>query len=134
MSSNVSMTGLRELLEGLAHTERDMNRAKRRANLRGVEIVADELTRQVPFGINSVHRYKGDTHMKNSVVTSTNKTDRNTGEYYAEAGFPKAAAWRAHFPLGTIKQAPNPYFDRTIRNSSSRVNSAMAAEIAKVLR
>lgn len=132
--SNVSMSGLRETLEGLANTERDMKKAQRRANLAGVEVVAQELRRQAPYGVVGKYRYEDDTHMRDSVVTSGNRTDKNTGGYYAEAGFPKGVAWRSHFPLGTIRQAPNPYFDRTVTNSASRVNSVMASEISKVLR
>lgn len=134
MSKNVKMQGLQEILDNLANTERDMKKAKSRANIKGAEVVADELRRQVPKGVNSKYNYINDGALSDNVVNSNNKKDKNTGESYAEIGFPKGTAWRAHFPLGTIKQPPNPYFDRTITNSSSRVNKAMADEIRRVLK
>lgn len=132
-SSNVKMEGLNELVKTLANTERDMSKAKKRANIRGAEVVADELRKQAPRGKNDTYKYSKDGHMADNVVTSSNKKNKNTGESYTEVGFPKGVAWRSHFPLGTIKQAPNPYFDRTTKNSASKVNSAMASEIKKVL-
>lgn len=133
MSTNVKIDGLKEILDKLAKTELDMEMAKRKANVRGGEVVAEELRKQAPFGKGN-HKYSNDGHMRDRVVMSNNKRDKGTDESYIEVGFPTGTAWRTHFPLGTIKQAPNPYFDRTITNSASAVNRAMAEEIKKVLR
>ncbi len=131
---NVRIEGTRELIDKLSRTAEDVKKASRRANIAGAEVVAKELERNVPRS-----GYSGKNpqpKMINNVVISGNRTNKDAGgEYYVAVGFPRGVAHRVHLPeFGSIDQAPQFYFTRTIQNSQRAVQQAMTAEIMRVLK
>lgn len=128
----VKITGLRELISGLAKKESDILAASKKANQAGGKVIGENLKNNVPRS-----GYSGanpQTRLADAVVVSGNRSNNSTYESYVAVGFSSAANFRAHIPeFGSISQGPQGYMAKTVQQSESQIPIAMAKAIRGVL-
>lgn len=124
------------------HINRDLlNLARRKQNvlnkalLKAGEVLAEELEINTPKQtardgqINRTTR-AGHAHLQNNVVFSLDEHE----EGKVLIGYTKDVAWRAHFPeLGTIKQKPQGFMERTTNSSMNKAVKVLERELRKGL-
>jgi|SRR5699024_7535481 len=127
-NENVKIEGVREIIDNLAKSQEQVKKAQREAVKAGAQIAAEELKRNVP--VSDV----GGDKLKHSVRVSGARRNTSSFEYYAAAGFPKGIAHRAHFPeFGTIKDPPQFYLAKTVRNSWGDIQKEMMNAVRRAI-
>lgn len=102
----------------------NLEKAERRALEHAGEVVADRLRANTP----DISDAKG-KHAKNSVVVS--KVDQNNE---VKVGYVKDVAWRIHFvEIGTIRQKPKAFIQRTEREVKQQVLTIIQDEVRRGL-
>lgn len=75
--------------------------------------------------------YDTKTHMKDHVVYSKPTANKPV----SEVGFDKQVAWRAHFvEFGTIKQDPQAFIEKTLKDIESKVTDIIQSEMMRRLK
>lgn len=75
--------------------------------------------------------YDTKTHMKDHVVYSKPTVNKSV----SEVGFDKQVAWRAHFvEFGTIKQPPQAFIQKTMRDIENKVADIIQSEMMRRLK
>lgn len=127
---SVRIEGVEEIIKNLAKTANDIKKAKNAATRAGGEIVAKELERQVP-----VSGRGGSAKLDNTVATSNNRRDKDTGENYVAVGFSRETSHRVHVTeFGSLKQSSQGFMTKTVNITANDVQKAMMDEVRKVLR
>jgi HK97 gp10 family phage protein len=105
---------------------RRLKRVENRAILKGAEILADTIRKEVP--VSDIDHL----HIRDDIVISNVK--RKDGDTFVEVGPSKQTAWRAKFlEFGTVKMSPNPFMSRSEKLSRERVKEAIKREVQKGL-
>ena len=75
--------------------------------------------------------YDTKTHLKDHIVYSKPTVNKPV----SEIGFDKQVAWRAHFvEFGTIKQRPQAFIQKTMRDIESKVADIIQSEMMRRLK
>lgn len=139
MSRNAGfrIEGVEEIIANLAKTANEMEKAGNRARRAGAEVVAEELKKNTPKSTRksrSTKREYGD-HLKDNVVISGQRKDKDFGDKFVAVGWPKGMSWRVHFVnFGTIFQQPSGFIQKTVNSSGAKVQQAMVDEVRKVFK
>lgn len=113
-SSNINLNAIKQNLEKI----------ERRALEKAGEAVAERLRTNTP----DISDANG-KHAKNSVVVS--KADQNNE---VKVGYVKDVAWRIHFvEIGTIRQKPQAFIQRTEREMQQQVMNIIQDEVKRGL-
>lgn len=96
--------------------------------------VAQQFAKNIPYWSNSKAKMSGKRgsymreHMRDHVIYSKAK------DGYVEIGFDDEVAWRAHFTeLGTIKQPPQHFIEKSIDELAQEVQKRVEQELARRL-
>ena len=120
MGLSTDSSGISRELKRLARANK---KVEEKALQKAAEMVAAELRSNTPVDPES----KG-KHLKDNVVIGTAKD----GEI--QIGYAKEVAWRAHFvEMGTIKQRPQGFIQRTQESMQEEVMRLLEAEIRRGL-
>lgn len=124
------------------HINQDLRRLARQqksvydvALLKAAEVLAEELEANTPKqtardGQIDRSTRAGHAHLQNNVVFSLDEYE----EAKVLIGYTEDVAWRAHFPeLGTIKQKPQGFMERTTNSSMNKAVKVLERELRKGL-
>ncbi|ARQ04397.1 MULTISPECIES: HK97-gp10 family putative phage morphogenesis protein [Staphylococcaceae] len=126
--SKVEVSGIEEILDNLERLNVDVEKQSKKALLNASKIVEKELQRQSPYD------YEGKIHMKDHVVSSRVKRNRETGDLYVSVGYPKGIKHRVHIvEFGTINQAPQHFMSDTIKNTEKETLNVIAKTLREAL-
>ncbi|TDM04065.1 HK97-gp10 family putative phage morphogenesis protein [Macrococcus carouselicus] len=123
--SGVEVNGTDEILQKIELLGLNVKKVTAQALKNGAEIVVEELEKQSPYDS------EGNIHMKEHVVMSSVKTDKETDAKYITVGYPKGIKHRVHVvEFGTINQSPQHFMKDTIEITKDKVKD----EIMKTLK
>lgn len=113
----MSVTGLEEMLSGVAQLEKGFDRRARKAVREGAKVVGDDLTANTPV---SDEDHSGKGPLAEHVTVSS--VSVLTGDYTAKVGYDQVKGRIAHFPnSGTSKQDPQHFVEKTQEQSREKV-------------
>jgi HK97 gp10 family phage protein len=108
--------------KALGKTEKELEKAAVKAVEVAGEYASKQLKTKTPVD------YDTKTHMKDHVVYSKPSVNKPV----SEVGFDKQVAWRAHFvEFGTIKQPPQAFIQKTMRDIESKVADIIQSEMMR---
>lgn len=108
--------------KAIGKTEKQFKQAAVKAVEAGGEYASKQLKTKTPID------YDTKTHMKDHVVYSKPTVNNPV----SEVGFDKQVAWRAHFvEFGTIKQPPQAFIQKTMRDIESKVADIIKNEMMR---
>lgn len=120
-SNSVDMTEIELQLKRLAAQNIQV---RNKALKKGAEHIRQQLERNTPIGRNNSMTHK---HMKEHTTITNPNAD---GEI--AIGFEKAVSWRVHFAeLGTAKQPPQAFIQRTLAQTKEEFNRIVSEELRK---
>lgn len=123
-NSGVEVEGIDDILDNIEKLGLNVKKVTDTALKNAGEIVRKELEKNTPMSeIDGVH-------MKDHVVMSGAKTDKEDGGRYVAIGYPKGVKHRVHFAeFGTINQTPQAFMSRTIQATRLEVKQAIMNEL-----
>lgn len=96
--------------------------------VKAVEVAGEYASKQLKT--NTPIDYDTKTHMKDHIVYSKPTVNKPV----SEVGFDKEVAWRAHFvEFGTIKQPPQAFIQKTMRDIEKQVSTIIQKEMQRRL-
>lgn len=108
--------------KAIGKTEKQFKQAAVKAVEAGGEYASKQLKTKTPID------YSTKTHMKDHIVYSKPTVNKPV----SEVGFDKQVAWRAHFvEFGTIKQPPQAFIQKTMRDIESKVANIIQSEMIR---
>lgn len=108
--------------KAIGKTEKQFKKAAVKAVEVAGEYASKQLKAKTPID------YDTKTHMKDHVVYSKPTVNNPV----SEVGFDKQVAWRAHFvEFGTIKQPPQSFIQKTMRDIESKVADIIQSEMMR---
>lgn len=111
--------------KALGKTEKELEKSM----LKSVEVAGEYASKQLKTKIPIDYDTK--THMKDHVVYSKPTVNKPV----SEVGFDKQVAWRAHFvEFGTIKQPPQAFIQKTMRDIENKVADIIQSEMMRRLK
>lgn len=111
--------------KALGKTEKQFEKAAVKAVEVAGEYASKQLKTKTPID------YDTKTHMKDHIVYSKPTVNKPV----SEVGFDKQVAWRAHFvEFGTIKQPPQAFIQKTLKDIESKVADIIQSEIMRRLK
>lgn len=106
----------------IGKTEKQFEKAAVKAVEVAGEYASKQLKTKTPID------YDTKTHMKDHVVYSKPTAKKPV----SEVGFDKKVAWRAHFvEFGTIKQDPQAFIQKTLKDIESKVADIIQSEMMR---
>lgn len=121
----MTVTGLEEMLSGVAQLEKGFDRRARKAVRAGGKVVGDGLTANTPVS-DEDHSGQGPlaSHVKVGSVSVL------TGDYTVDVGYDNVKGRIAHFPnSGTSKQDPQHFIEKTQESSREKVLQAFISNL-----
>lgn len=111
--------------KALGKTEKQFEKAAVKAIEVAGEYASKQLRTKTPID------YDTKTHMKDHVVYSKPTINKPV----SEVGFDKQVAWRAHFvEFGTIKQTPQAFIQKTMKDIEGKVADIIQSEMMRRLK
>lgn len=111
--------------KALGKTEKELEKSM----LKSVEVAGEYASKQLKT--KTPIDYDTKTHMKDHVVYSKPTVNKPV----SEVGFDKQVAWRAHFvEFGTIKQPPQAFIQKTMRDIENKVADIIQSEMMRRLK
>ena len=111
--------------KALGKTEKELEKSM----LKSVEVAGEYASKQLKT--KTPVDYNTKTHMKDHVVYSKPKVNKPV----SEVGFDKEVAWRASFvEFGTIKQPPQAFIQKTMRDIENKVADIIQSEMMRRLK
>ena len=108
--------------KAIGKTEKQFEKAAVKAVEVAGEYASKQLKTKTPVD------YDTKTHMKDHVVYSKPTVNKPV----SEVGFDKQVAWRAHFvEFGTIKQPPQDFIQKTMKDIESKVADIIQSEMMR---
>lgn len=108
--------------KALGKTEKELEKAAVKAVEVAGEYTSKQLKTKTPID------YDTKTHMKDHVVYSKPTVNKPV----SEVGFDKRVSWRVHFvEFGTIKQLPQAFIQKTMRDIESAVADIIQSEMMR---
>lgn len=108
--------------KALGKTEKELEKGAVKAVEVAGEYASKQLKTKTPID------YDTKTHMKDHVVYSKPTVNKPV----SEVGFDKQVAWRAHFvEFGTIKQPPQAFIQKTMRDIENKVADIIQSEMMR---
>ena len=108
--------------KAIGKTEKQFKQAAVKAVEAGGEYASKQLKTKTPID------YDTKTHMKDHIVYSKPTVNNPV----SEVGFDKQVAWRAHFvEFGTIKQPPQGFIQKTLKDIESKVADIIQSEMMR---
>lgn len=99
-----------------------------KASVKAVEVAGEYASKQLKT--KTPIDYDTKTHMKDHIVYSRPTISKPV----SEVGFDKEVAWRAHFvEFGTIKQPPQAFIQKTMRDIENQVSTIIQTEMRRRL-
>ena len=99
------------------------------AAVKAVEVASEYASKQLKTKTPIDHDTK--THMRDHIVYSKPTVNKPV----SEVGFDKQVAWRAHFvEFGTIKQLPQAFIQKTMRDIENKVADIIQSEMMRRLK
>ena len=110
--------------KAIGKTEKELEEAMIKSVEAAGEYASNQLKTKTPID------YDTKTHMKDHVVYSKPTANKPV----SEVGFDKQVAWRAHFvEFGTIKQDPQAFIQKTLKDIESKVADIIQSEMMRRL-
>lgn len=127
--------GYDELMLSIENIGRDADKEVNKALKGSAEIVKKELEKNTPKSL--IMHPKHPNARQNVVITNV-KTNKDTGSKYITVGFsgkqPADVSWRIHFiEFGTIRQKPQLFMTKTIKNTQEAVKKEIMKQLKKGL-
>lgn len=111
--------------KALGKTEKQFEKAAAKSVEAGGAYAARYLRVKTPVD------YNRKTHMRDHIVFSRPTTNNPV----SEVGFDKEVAWRAHFvEFGTIKQPPQAFIQKTMKDIENKVTNIIQSEMMRRLK
>lgn len=111
--------------KALGKTEKQFEKAA----VKAVEVAGDYASKQLKT--RTPIDYDTKTHMRDHIVYSKPTVNKPV----SEVGFDKQVAWRAHFvEFGTIKQPPQAFIQKTMKDIESKVADIIQSEMLRRLK
>ena len=111
--------------KALGKTEKELEKSM----LKSVEVAGEYASKQLKT--KTPIDYDTKTHMKDHVVYSKPTVNKPV----SEVGFDKQVAWRAHFvEFGTIKQSPQAFIQKTMKDIENKVADIIQSEMMRRLK
>ena len=111
--------------KALGKTEKELEKSM----LKSVEVAGEYASKQLKT--KTPIDYDTKTHMKDHIVYSKPTVNKPV----SEVGFDKQVAWRAHFvEFGTIKQPPQAFIQKTLKDIESKVADIIQSEMMRRLK
>lgn len=111
--------------KALGKTEKELEKSM----LKSVEVAGEYASKQLKT--KTPIEYDTKTHMKDHIVYSKPTVNKPV----SEVGFDKQVAWRAHFvEFGTIKQPPQAFIQKTMRDIENKVADIIQSEMMRRLK
>lgn len=108
--------------KAIGKTEKELEKAM----IKSVEVAGEYASKQLKT--KTPIDYDTKTHMKDHVVYSKPTAKKPV----SEVGFDKKVAWRAHFvEFGTIKQDPQAFIQKTLKDIESKVADIIQSEMMR---
>ena len=108
--------------KAIGKTEKELEKAM----IKSVEVAGEYASKQLKT--RTPIDYDTKTHMKDHVVYSKPTAKKPV----SEVGFDKKVAWRAHFvEFGTIKQDPQAFIQKTLKDIESKVADIIQSEMMR---
>jgi HK97 gp10 family phage protein len=108
--------------KALGKTEKELEKSM----LKSVEVAGEYASKQLKT--KTPIDYDTKTHMRDHIVYSKPTVNKPV----SEVGFDKQVAWRAHFvEFGTIKQRPQSFIQKTMRDIESKVADIIQSEMMR---
>lgn len=108
--------------KAIGKTEKELEKAMIKSVEAAGEYASKQLKTKTPID------YDTKTHMKDHVVYSKPTLNKPV----SEVGFDKQVAWRAHFvEFGTIKQDPQAFIQKTLKDIESKVADIIQSEMIR---
>lgn len=108
--------------KALGKTEKELEKSMLKSVEAAGEYASKQLKTKTPID------YDTKTHMKDHVVYSKPTVNNPV----SEVGFDKQVAWRAHFvEFGTIKQPPQAFIQKTMRDIEIKVADIIQSEMMR---
>lgn len=127
--SGVKIEGTEQILRNIERLGLNVKKVTNQALKNGAEIVVEELEKQSPYDD------EGSIHMKDHVVMSGVRIDRDTDSKYIMVGYPKGIKHRVHVvEFGTINQAPQHFMKDTIELTKGKVKAEIMNTLKGVLK
>lgn len=100
-----------------------------KAAVKAVEVAGEYASKQLKT--KTPIDYDTKTHMRDHVVYSKPTVNKPV----SEVGFDKQVAWRAHFvEFGTIKQDPQAFIEKTMKDIENKVADIIQSEMMRRLK
>lgn len=111
--------------KAIGKTEKQFEKAAVKAVEVAGEYASKQLRTKTPID------YDTKTHMKDHVVYSKPTVNKP----FSEVGFDKEVSWRVHFvEFGTIKQPPQAFIQKTLKDIESNVADIIQSEMMRRLK
>lgn len=111
--------------KAIGKTEKQFEKAAVKAVEVAGEYASKQLKTKTPID------YDTKTHMRDHIVYSKPTVNKPV----SEVGFDKQVAWRAHFvEFGTIKQPPQSFIQKTLKDIESKVADIIQSEMMRRLK
>ena len=111
--------------KAIGKTEKQFEKAAVKAVEVAGEYASKQLKTKTPID------YDTKTHMRDHIVYSKPTVNKPV----SEVGFDKQVAWRAHFvEFGTIKQPPQAFIQKTMRDIENKVADIIQSEMMRRLK
>ena len=108
--------------KAIGKTEKELEKAMVKSVEAAGEYASKQLRTKTPID------YDTKTHMKDHVVYSKPTAKKPV----SEVGFDKEVSWRVHFvEFGTIKQPPQAFIQKTMRDIESKVADIIQSEMMR---
>lgn len=111
--------------KALGKTEKELEKSMLKSVEAAGEYASKQLKTRTPID------YETKTHMKDHVVYSKPTVKKPI----SEVGFDKEVSWRVHFvEFGTIKQPPQGFIQKTLKDIESKVADIIQSEMMRRLK
>ena len=111
--------------KALGKTEKELEKSM----IKSVEVAGEYASKQLKT--KTPIDYDTKTHMRDHIVYSKPTVNKPV----SEVGFDKQVAWRAHFvEFGTIKQPPQAFIQKTMRDIENKVADIIQSEMMRRLK
>ncbi|UVX34516.1 MAG: virion morphogenesis family protein [Bacteriophage sp.] len=134
--ANKNYVDFKEAYKAINKTEKQLEKAQRESLIKAGEYAANTLEKNTPYYDGKKYqRNKGGAydkeHAKDHVVTS--KPTKN--KPLVEVGYDSDVSWRMHFvEYGTIKQRPQPFMKKTMKDIENEVATIIQKEMQRRLK
>nr|DAH82278.1 MAG TPA: type I neck protein [Caudoviricetes sp.] len=100
---------------------------------KSAEIGEQELTKRTPYWKGKKYSSADQSYKKEHMQKHTTKSKATKGKHEALIGFDEEVSWRVHFTeLGTIKQKPQRFIEKTMKDIEKEVESIILQAMKEV--